>query len=225
MDWHKLPESLMRKLNKADCTECMSGMTIMVGCKLVIWNVTHHFKEECTSNSNVGPLIPLLKRVIVAVTAMKKTHKKSVSALMNLIWKAQLRDAHIFKIGIALDSGHLPECEEASWEWGAGNIFCKNRMIYLPDNAALKAEIIKHHHDNSHVGHYTWKWIKKLIQRKFYWEIINHNIYQYVHIMLFVKEWSHTDTACMIYCCFCQYLQGCSINQYKFYNESFFKCI
>ena len=82
---------------------------------------------------------------------MKKVHKKSVSALMNLIWKAWC----VFEIEIALNNRGLPQAEEASWEQGAEDIVCKNRAIYLPDDAALKAEIMRHHYDNLHVGYYT----------------------------------------------------------------------
>ena len=111
---------------------------------------------------------------------MKKAHKKFAPALVDLIWKAQLQDACVFEIGIALDSGHLPKCKEALWEQGAEGIFCKNEVIYLSDDVALKAEVMRCHYDDSHTEHYTWKQIKKLIQRKFYWEIMNHDIYQYI---------------------------------------------
>ena len=162
-DWHKLPESPMREPNEADHTEHISSMTTLMGCKLAIWNVTHHLKKGCTSNSNVESLIFLPRKVVVAATVMKKAYEKPAPALVNLIWEAQLGDACVLEIGIALDSEHLPRCEEALWEWGARGILCKNRAIYLLDDAALKAKIIKHHHDNLHVKHYTWKQIKKLI--------------------------------------------------------------
>ena len=99
---------------------------------------------------------------------MKKAYEKPAPALINLIWETQLRDVCVLEIGIALDSGHLSECKEASWERDARDILHKNRVIYLPDNVALKAEIIRCHHDNLHAEHYAWKWIKELIQRKFY---------------------------------------------------------
>ena len=85
MDWHKLPESSIKKLNEADHTEHVGNIITLMGCKLTIWNVMHHLKERCTLNGNVGPLTPLFRRVIVTVIMMKKTHEKSASALMNLI--------------------------------------------------------------------------------------------------------------------------------------------
>ena len=114
MNWHKLPESSMKELNEADHTEHINSMTTLMRHKLAIQDVTHHLKKECTPSSNVGPLTFLPRRVIVAATAMKKAHKKPAPALMNLIQEAQLQDAHILKIGIALDSGHLLKCKEAS---------------------------------------------------------------------------------------------------------------
>ena len=85
MNWHKLPESSMKEFNEADHAECVNDITTLIRCKLIIQNVMHHFKKECTSNDNVESLILLLRRVIVAATVMKKTHKKFASALMNLI--------------------------------------------------------------------------------------------------------------------------------------------
>ena len=76
--------------------------------------MTHHFKEKCTSSDNVKSLTFLFRRVVIAATAMKKTYKKPASALMNLIWETQLKDACVFKIEIALDSECLLECEKAS---------------------------------------------------------------------------------------------------------------
>ena len=78
---------------------------------------------------------PLPRRVIVAATAMKKTHEKSAPVLMNLIQEAQC----VLKIEIALDNRGLPQTEKASWEQGARGIIHKNRVIYLPDNAVLKS--------------------------------------------------------------------------------------
>ena len=85
MDWHKLPKSLMRKPNKADYTKHINNMTVLMKCKLTIWNIMHHSEKECTSNSNVKSLTFLLKRIVVAITTMKKTHKKSAPILMNLV--------------------------------------------------------------------------------------------------------------------------------------------
>ena len=79
---------LIRKLNKTDCTEFVSNMTTLMRHKLAIWNVIYHSEKGCAFSSNVRLLISLLRRVVVAAIVMKKTHKKSVSALMNLIWKA-----------------------------------------------------------------------------------------------------------------------------------------
>ena len=168
------------KLNEADHIEHVNSMTILVRCKLTIWNVMHHFKEECAFNDNVKLLTSLFRSIVVAVTVMKKTHKKPILTLMNLIWEAQLQDAYVFKIEIALNSECLSECEKALWKWDTEGIFCKNKIIYLSDNVTLKAEIIRCHYNNLHVKHYVWKWIKELIQRKFYWKTMNHDIYQYV---------------------------------------------
>ena len=55
---------------------------------------------------------PLPRRVIVVVTAMKKTHKEPVPVLMNLIQEAQC----VLKIEIALNNRGLSQAEEALWE-------------------------------------------------------------------------------------------------------------
>ena len=94
---------------------------------------------------------------------MKKIYEKPASALMNLIWEAQLGDACVLEIGIALDSGHLLECKKALWEQDAEDILHKNRMIYLSNDAALKAEIIRCYYDDLYVKHYAWKQTKELI--------------------------------------------------------------
>ena len=35
INWHKLPKSSMRKLNKADCTEYINSMITLMKCKLI----------------------------------------------------------------------------------------------------------------------------------------------------------------------------------------------
>ena len=94
----------MREPNKANCTESIGNMTILMRCKLTIRNVTHHLKKKYTPNSNEKSLNLLLRRVIVEATAMKKAHKKPAPALMNLIQEAQC----VFKIEIALNNRGLP---------------------------------------------------------------------------------------------------------------------
>ena len=75
----------MREPDEANHTESVSDIITSMGCKLAIRDVTHHFKKECTSSSNERSLSLLFKRVVIKVTVMKKIHKKSAPALMNLI--------------------------------------------------------------------------------------------------------------------------------------------
>ena len=82
---------------------------------------------------------------------MKKAHKKFASALINLIWKAW----YVLEIEIALNNESLPQAEKALWKQNAEDIVCKNKVIYLSDNAVLKTKIMRCHHDNLHTGYYT----------------------------------------------------------------------
>ena len=75
----------MKEPDEANCAESINDMTTLMKHKLVIRDVIHHFEKECTLNDNEKSLSFLLRRVVVEVTVMKKTHKKFVSALMNLI--------------------------------------------------------------------------------------------------------------------------------------------
>ena len=66
------PESLKflkGKLNEVNHTKCMSGITTLMRCKLIIQDVTHHFKKKCTSNNSVKSLTLLFRRLIVVAAA------------------------------------------------------------------------------------------------------------------------------------------------------------
>ena len=115
----------------------------------------HHFKKEYTFSSNVKSLTLLFKKVVVVVTVMKKIYKKPAPALINLNWETQLKNFCVLKIEIALDSGCFSECKKALWKWDVRDILCKNEAIYLPNNTALKTEIMKCYYNNLHIKHYT----------------------------------------------------------------------
>ena len=75
----------MKKPDKGNCAECVGDIITLIRYKLIIRNVTHHFKKECTSNDNEKSLSFLFRKVVIKVTAMKEIHKKSVFVLINLI--------------------------------------------------------------------------------------------------------------------------------------------
>lgn len=82
-------------------------------------------------------------------------YEESPSILMNLIKGAQINNACLLDIRVALDRGRFVDNAEVLQKQGTEDVICRDRLIYLPDDAALKAEIMRCYYDNLHTEYYA----------------------------------------------------------------------
>lgn len=73
-----------------------------------------------------------------------------------------------------------PGMYDRGWSLDRNNILRYFHAIYVPREAALKAEILKRCHDDPLAGHFGYKKTIDFVQRKFYWPYMRKDIEEYV---------------------------------------------
>lgn len=83
---------------------------------------------------------------------------------------------------LAVDKrAHIREqAGDAVWSVDSDGLLRHRRMAYVPQDYAVRAEIMKICHDDPTAGHFGQKRTLKLVQRKYYWPNMSQDVSEYV---------------------------------------------
>ena len=67
-----------------------------------------------------------------------------------------------------------------TWSIDARGLLRQDGKIYVPDDAAMRQELLRIHHDDPLAGHFGTRRTMELVRRKFYWKGLGENVRDYV---------------------------------------------
>ena len=67
-----------------------------------------------------------------------------------------------------------------SWTWDTQGLLRCDGAVYVPEDEAVRDELLKRHHDDPLAGHFGSDKTTELLRRKFFWGTINKDIKAYV---------------------------------------------
>ncbi len=70
--------------------------------------------------------------------------------------------------------------EGLRWAFNMTELLQYERRLYIPPEASVQTELLKHHHDNELTEHFSIKWILELVSRKYYWPKLVKDVKKYV---------------------------------------------
>lgn len=132
---------------------------------------------EPDKDVNFGALPRLF---LAAVAAGDNAFGEPASELIGVIRTLQQRDAFVQKQARSLlekpaDSAILP----SSWNLSEGLLYYRN-AVYIPEDVALRNELMKLHHDHAFAGHFGIARTLELLRRKYFWSKMDEDVEAYV---------------------------------------------
>ena len=154
--------------------------------KLALWSI-----EEAKSRqrSDDGALQPLLRvanvqAIIprsVARDVVEEPYSDAQGPLKSLIQELQSKDSWVnrFKDNDGAQTGRL-RFPNKDWSLGEDNLLRYKGRIYVPEDPALRQEIIAKCHDDPLAGHFGAEKTLELLQRKYHWRDVAAQVRSYV---------------------------------------------
>ena len=114
-------------------------------------------------------------RFFIAKVMEAETATPESNSLLFLLIELQKRDA------LAVEKrARLQKAGDADWNIGGDKLLRHQRKAYVPNDAAVRSEIMKICHDDPTAGHFGQDKTLKLIQRKYYWPKMGNDVKEYV---------------------------------------------
>ena len=100
--------------------------------------------------------------------------------IFELIKALQLKDSYVQqrREGEAQDKR---KGDAGAWTWDSQGLL-RYKDIYVPEEASVREELLRRHHDDFLTGHFGVDKTLKLMTRKYYWDSIKADVKSYVNI-------------------------------------------
>ena len=122
----------------------------------------------------------LVPRLVAQIAGTSETaYDPSSKSIFELLKALQLEDPYVQqrREGQAQDK----RTEDAgAWTWNSQGLLRYNGKLYVPEEASVREELLKRHHDDPLAGHFGVDKTLELMGRKYYWDSIKADVKSYV---------------------------------------------
>ena len=81
---------------------------------------------------------------------------------------------------LIMKSKHCHNTEFFIWTVNFKKMLHHQERLYISSDEAIRAELLKHHHDNVLAEHFDIEWIQELLSCKYYWYELSEDVKKYV---------------------------------------------
>lgn len=127
--------------------------------------------DESRAVGDTGEPELLVPRSLVAFAAATETaYSDMPEPLADLLRTLQRGDAHASKVISELLAGGMEAEQSSPWHLTQDSLLRYKGCVFVPKDTAVRAEILRTHHDDPQGGHFGIKRTLDTIQRKYYWQ-------------------------------------------------------
>jgi hypothetical protein len=139
------------------------------------------FPDSRSDDLLQGAVTQTLRRTDAEAACTQEQHLESPSSLLrSKLEELQSQDPVVTRVKSQLSSeSERDACAERGWRVD-GRLLYYFHAVYVPNEAAIRAELLHLHHDDPLAGHFGVKKTRALMIRKFYWPKMAKDIEQYV---------------------------------------------
>ena len=114
--------------------------------------------------------------------AAETAYEPPKESLTKLLLELQSGDTAIAKWKHEVTTGRARDARplESSWKVDPKGLLRYNGAVYVPNDQAIRQEIMRTNHDDPHGGHFGAARTTELIRRKYFWPAIAADIKKYV---------------------------------------------
>ncbi len=122
----------------------------------------------------------LVPRLVAQIAAISETaYESSSKSIFELVKALQLEDPFVQqrKVGEAKEKRKR---DAGAWTMDSQGLLRYNDLLYVPEEASVREELLKRHHDDPLAGHFGIDKTLELMSRKYYWDSIKTDVKEYV---------------------------------------------
>jgi len=137
--------------------------------------------DEGSTDGVTGLLETLVPRAIVRnAMRLEKPYEQMPEPMAQLLLKVQQRDAFATERTRELRSEEKGAAKDPAWSISENGLLRYERKAYVPNDAAIRAEIMRVNHDDPAGGHFGEKRTADIVGQKYYWQGMRRDIRAYV---------------------------------------------
>ncbi|KAF4546986.1 Transposon Tf2-5 polyprotein-like protein 3 [Elsinoe fawcettii] len=121
--------------------------------------------------------LPTLQRVAIAATAREDPVQDPTVDLVEVVRLLQGQDPDVLKL--RSQAGSNSQARDSRWKV-VDNLLFHNDALCIPRDSALRAQLLRMHHDGVYAGHFGKYKTFNLISRKYFWDSMRKDVEQYV---------------------------------------------
>lgn len=118
----------------------------------------------------IGPTV-MVRAIVNAASGNENAYQAPSEGLASLMKHLQEQSAELKE----LRGTDVPAGEALAWQQDNG-LWYYNDKLYVPDDSALRAELMRVHHDDELAGHFGGDKTEALLRRKYWWPTLSRDV-------------------------------------------------
>ena len=120
-------------------------------------------------------------RMLAVVAAGSETaYQESEETLLELLLKLQKRDTFVQQRRYEWFPTPTKAGDIKTWELDATGLLRRSNAVYVPNDPALKAELLRLNHDDPLAGHFGAGKTLEILRRKYFWQSMRQDVREYI---------------------------------------------
>jgi hypothetical protein len=174
-----LQNKLLAREERSGARGTTPGLSSVSACETHVANVCSTVKVPTAGAMGCTPCVP---RSLARVLVSSEPATVESEALMEELRQLQQRDAFAQqRIAASKNSRSTRSSREAQvWRLDQRKVLRYKGRAYVPEEPALRQEILFQHHDTPMAGHFGARRTHENISRLYYWPSLDHDVQEYV---------------------------------------------
>ena len=136
--------------------------------------------ERLAAGDTRGPVLLVPRLLAAAAAATETAYTDMPMSMSDLLRMAQQGDAFALEQRQKLVSSTGMEAESSPWKIGQDGLLRFSNGVWVPNDAAIRTEVMRVNHDDPQGGHFGEKRTLDAMRRKYYWHGMAGDIKEYV---------------------------------------------
>ena len=148
-------------------------------------SLNHHDHNIALALNSVAETVDCRQLVscllIMKLTDNETAYSKCADFFLSLVHSVQEMNVFVQEQkALIVKSKHHHNTEFFIWTVNFKRMLHHQERLYISSDEAIRAELLKHHHDNVLIRHFNIVWTQELLSCKYYWHELSEDVKKYV---------------------------------------------
>ena len=159
-------------------------MSDKLKCKELFSHCDHNIALALNSVAETVDCRQLISHLLIMkLTDNETAYSKCMNFFLLLVYSVQEMNVFVQEWkALIMKSKHCHNTEFLIWTVNFKKMLHHWERLYISSDEAIRAELLKHHHNDALAEHSDIEWTQELLSHKYYWHELSEDVKKYVFL-------------------------------------------